>query len=140
LENNNSKIFDHFYKHFPNLFKHHIDHHLKRTNNVVERMNLDLEQYPSLKTRMKTACGVNCDVKGMVFLHNYKVFQKYITKIEKKISELDNKIVILPTDEELKSLKHGLIIHLRWVRKYYRNYQEIYNRFFRLSKQVLIFE
>ena len=69
------KIIDQFYTLFPNLFRCKEETRLKPTNNATERMNLDLERYPSLKHRMKTGEGVNIVVKGIVFLHNFKAFQ-----------------------------------------------------------------
>jgi len=38
-------------------------------------MNLDLEMYPSLMTRMKIAEGINLVLKRIVFLLNYEAFQ-----------------------------------------------------------------
>jgi transposase-like protein len=131
-------IIDHFYILFPNLFRYFEDTRLQPTNNATERMNLDLERYPSLKHRMKTREGVNIVVKGIVFLHNFEAFQKYILKIEAKILKLDQNIAEFPDDEELKRLKQGLQIHLSWVRKYYANYKGVYLRFFKLSHQIFI--
>ncbi len=81
------KIIDQFYALFPNLFRYFEDTRLQPTNNATERMNLDLERYPSLKHRMKTEEGVN---------------------IETKILKLDQNIDNFPDDEELKRLKQGL--------------------------------
>ena len=131
------KIIDHLYKHFPNLFRYLIDHQLKHTNNAVERMNLNLQRYPTLKTCMKTAEGVNCVVKGIVFIHNYDAFQTYISKIEKKILNLDQDITNFPDDRELKKIKRGLAIHLHWVRKFFQNYHNIYDRYFKLDLKFL---
>ena len=103
-------------------------------------MNLDLERYPSLKHRMKTSEGVNIVVKGIVFLHNFKAFQKYILKTEAKIFKLDQNIAEFPEDKELKRLKQGLRIHLSWVRKYYADYKGVYMQFFKLSHQIFIVE
>ena len=134
------KIIDHFYKLFPNLFRCKEDTRLKPTNNATERMNLDLERYPSLKTRMKTGNGANIVVKGIVFLHNFEAFQKYILKIEAKILKLNQNIADFPEDEELRRLKQGLRIHLSWVRKCYTNYKGVYIQFFKLSHQIFIVE
>ena len=68
-------------------------------------MNLDLERYPSLKNGMKTGEGVNIVVNGIVFLHNFKAFQKYILKTEAKIFKLDQNIAEFPEDGELIRLK-----------------------------------
>jgi len=61
---------------------------------------------------MKTEDGVNMILDGEVFLHNFDAFQAYILKMESKIAELDQNIARDPDDEELKSLKRGLKIHL----------------------------
>ncbi len=114
------------------------DTRLQPTNNATERMNLDLERYPSLKHRMKTGKGVNIVVKGIVFLHNFEAFQKYVLKTETKILKLDHNIAKFPEDEELKRLKQGLRIHLSWVRKYYAPYKGVYLQFFKLSHQIFI--
>jgi len=111
------KIIDDFYHLFPILFRHHVDRRLTRTNNSTERMNLALEKYPSLKKHMKTGAGVDMILDGMVFLHNFEMFQAYILKTKSKISELKQNIAAFPDDKELKSLKRGLKIHLSWVRK-----------------------
>jgi len=132
------KIIDHFYTLFPNLFTYLEDTRLQPTNNATERMNLDLERYPSLKHRMKTGEGVNIVVKGIVFLHNFEAFQKYILKSEAKILKLNQNIAKFPEDEELKRLKQGLRIHLSWVRKYYAKYKGVYVQFFKLSHQIFI--
>lgn len=132
------KIIDHFYTLFPNLFKYKEDTRLQPTNNATERMNLDLLRYPSLKTRMKTGEGVNLVVKGIVFLRNFEAFQKYILKNEKKIVKLEQYISKFPKDDEIKRLKHGLRLHLMWVRRYYANYKYVYNQFFKLNHQTLI--
>ena len=134
------KMIDHFYTLFPNLFKYKEDTQLQPTNNATERMNLDLQRYPSLKNRMKTGKGVNLVVKGIVFLHNFKAFQKYILKTEKKILKLEQNISKDPEDNELKRLKQGLQIHLSWVRKYYTKYKGVYTQFFKLSHQTFIVE
>lgn len=134
------KIIDHFYTLFPNLFRCKEDTRLQPTNNATERMNLDLERYPSLKHRMKTGEGVNIVVKGIIFLHNFEVFQKYILKTEAKLLKLDQNIAEFPEDEELIRLKQGLRIHLSWVRKYYAKYKGIYLQFFKLSHQIFIVE
>jgi hypothetical protein len=134
------KIIDQFYTLFPNLFRCKEDTRLKHTNNASERMNLDLERYPSLKHRMKTGEGVNIVVKGIVFLHNFKAFQNYILKTEARILKLDQNIAELPDDKELKRLKQGLRIHLSWVRKYYANYKGVYLQFFKLRHQNFIVE
>ena len=89
---------------------------------------------------MKTGEGTNIVVKGIVFLHNFEAFQKYILKTEAKILKLDQNIAEFPEDEELKSLKQGLKIHLSWVRKYYANYKEVYLQFFRLKHEIFIVE
>ena len=133
-------IIDHLYALFPNLFKYLEDTRLKPTNNATERMNLDLERYPSLKNHMKTEEGVNIIVKGIVFLHNFEAFQKYIVKREAKILELDRNISIFPDDKELTLLKQGLKIHLSWVRKDFGKYKAVYLRYFKLSHQVFIVE
>ena len=130
------KIIDHLYTLFPNLFKYKEDTRLHPTNNATERMNLDLERYPSLKSRMKTGEGVNLVVKGFVFLHNCEAFQKYILKIEAKILNLDQNIADFPEDEELISLKQGLKIHLSWVKKDYAKYKDIYLQFFKLKHEI----
>lgn len=134
------KIIDQFYILFPNLFRYKEDTRLQPTNNASERMNLDLERYPSLKHRMKTEKGVNVVIKGIVFLHNFEAFQKYILKIESKITKLNQIIAKFPEDEELKSLQQGLKIHLSWVRKYYANYKGVYQQFFKLRHQAFIVE
>ena len=133
-------IIDHFYTLFPNLFRYKEDTRLKPTNNATERMNLDLERYPSLKSRMKTGDGVNLIVKGIVFLHNYEAFQRYILKKEGIILKLNQNITDFPEDKELISLKQGLKIHLSWVRKDYGKYKEVYLRYFKLSHEVFIVE
>ena len=134
------KIIDHFYTLFPNLFRYLEDTRLQPTNNATERMNLDLERYPSLKSRMKTGEGVNLVVKGIVFLHNFEAFQKYILKREAKILKLEQNIADFPEDEELISLKQGLKIHLSWVRKYYAKYKEVYLQYFKLKHEIFIVE
>lgn len=134
------KIIDNFYQLFSILFKHHIDRRLTRTNNPTERMNLALEKYPSLKKHMKTGAGVDMILDGMVFLHNFEMFQEYILKTESKILELEQNIESFPDDEELKSLKRGLKIHLSWVRKDFGKFKEVYLRYFKLSHEVFIVE
>jgi len=134
------KIIDHFYTLFPNLFRYKEDTRLQPTNNATERMNLDLERYSSLKSRMKTGEGVNLVVKGIVFLHNFEAFQRYILKKEAKILKLDQNIADFPEDEELISLKQGLKIHLSWVRKYYSNYKDVYLQFFKLKHEIFFVE
>ncbi|MHA1490660.1 MAG: hypothetical protein ACTSRI_13510, partial [Promethearchaeota archaeon] len=134
------KIIDDFYHLFPILFKHHVDRRLTRTNNSTERMNLALEKYPSLKKHMKTGAGVDMILDGMVFLHNFEIFQAYILKTESKISELKQNIAAFPDDKELKSLKRGLKIHLSWVRKDFGKFKEVYLRYFKLNHEVFIVE
>jgi transposase-like protein len=140
ISENVDKIIDDFYQLFPVLFKHHIDRRLTRTNNATERMNLALEKYPSLKKHMKTGAGVDMILDGMVFLHNFEMFQAYILKTESKISELEQNIEAFPDDKELKSLKRGLKIHLSWVRKDFGKFKEVYLRYFKLSHEVFIVE
>ncbi|TES95116.1 MAG: DDE domain-containing protein, partial [Promethearchaeota archaeon] len=134
------KIIDQFYTLFPNLFRYLEDTRLQPTNNATERMNLDLERYPSLKNGMKTGEGVNIVVNGIVFLHNFKAFQNYILKTEAKICKLDQNIAEFPEDGELIRLKQGLRIHLSWVRKYYANYKGVYLQYFKLRHQIFIVE
>ena len=134
------KIINDFYHLFPILFKHHVDRRLTRTNNATERMNLALEKYPSLKKHMKTGAGVDMILDGMVFLHNFEMFQAYILKTESKISELEQNIAAFPDDKELKSLKRGLKIHLSWVRKDFGKFKEVYLRYFKLNHEVFIVE
>jgi transposase-like protein len=135
-----NKIIDNLYHFFPILFRHHMDRRLTRTNNPTEQMNLALEKYPSLKTHMKTGAGVNIILDGEVFLHNFEMFQTYILKTESKILELERNIEAFPDDEELKSLKRGLKIHLSWVRKDFEKFKEVYLRYFKLSHEVFIVE
>ena len=132
------RIFDDFHALFPYLFRHHACKRLQPTNNATERMNLDLEKYPSLKRHMKTEAGVNIILDGEVFLHNFYAFQAYVLRMESKISELDQNISHRPDDEELKSLRKGLKIHLGWVRRNYNKYKEVYLRYFKLSHEVFI--
>lgn len=132
------KIFGELYALFPYLFRHHTCKRLQTTNNATERMNLDLEIYPSLKHHMKTEDGVNMILDGEVFLHNFDAFQAYILKMESKIAELDQNIARDPDDKELKTLKRGLKIHLSWVRKNFNKYMEVYLRYFKLSHEVFI--
>jgi transposase-like protein len=134
------KIIDDFYQLFPVLFKHHVDRRLTRTNNATERMNLALEKYPSLKKHMKTGAGVDMILDGMVFLHNFEMFQAYILKTKSKISELEQNIAAFLDDKELKSLKRGLKIHLSWVRKDFGKFKEVYLRYFKLNHEVFIVE
>ena len=134
------KIIDNFYHLFPILFRHHTDRRLTRTNNPTERMNLALEKYPSLKKHMKTGAGVDMILDGMVFLHNFEMFQAYILKTESKISELEQNIAAFLDDNELKSLKRGLKIHISWVRKDFEKFKEVYLRYFKLSHEVFIVE
>ena len=134
------KIIDQFYTLFPNLFRYKEDTRLQPTNNATERMNLNLERYPSLKSRMKTGEGVTIVIKGMMFLHNFKAFQKYILKKEAKLLKLDQNIADFPEDEELIRLKQGLRIHLSWVRKYYATYKGVYVQFFKLKHEIFSVE
>ena len=120
------------------MFTYLEDTRLQPTNNATERMNLDLERYPSLKHRMKTGEGITIVVKGIMFLHNFEAFQKYILKSEAKILKLDQNIAKFPEDEELKRLKQGLRIHLSGARKYYVKYKGVYVQFFKLSHQIFI--
>ncbi len=140
ISENVDKIIDDFYHLFPILFRHHVDRRLTRTNNATERMNLALEKYPSLKKHMKTGAGVDMILDGMVFLHNFEMFQAYILKTKSKISELEQNIAAFPDDNELKSLKRGLKIHLSWVRKDFGKFKEVYLRYFKLSHEVFIVE
>lgn len=117
-----------------------MDRRLTRANNPTEQMNLALEKYPSLKTHMKTEAGVNIILDGEVFLHNFDVFRLYILKKESKISELERNIAAFPDDEELKSFKRGLKIHLSWVRKDFEKFKDVYLRYFKLSHEVFIVE
>jgi len=103
-------------------------------------MNLALEKYPSLKKHMKTGAGVDMILDGMVFLHNFEMFQTYILKTGSKISELEQNIAAFPEDKELKSLKRGLKIHLSWVRKDFKKFKDVYLRYFKLSYEVFIVE
>jgi len=77
-----NNIFDDFHALFPHLFRHHSCKRLQTTNNATERMNLELEKYPSLKRHMKTEAGVNIILDGEVFLHNFYAFQAYILRAE----------------------------------------------------------
>ena len=140
ISENIDKIIDNIYHLFPILFRHHTDRRLTRTNNPTERMNLALEKYPSLKKHMKTGAGVDMILDGMVFLHNFEMFQAYILKTESKILELEQNIAAFQDDKELKSLKRGLKIHLSWVRKDFGKFMEVYLRYFKLSHEVFIVE
>ncbi|MGV9200656.1 MAG: hypothetical protein ACOC4M_17750 [Promethearchaeia archaeon] len=132
------KLFTDFHEKFPSLFRHHVNQRLTNTNNPTEQMNLDLERYPSLKHHMKTGAGVDMILDGIVFLHNFEALQEYILKKERQISKLRENIAAFPEDEELKSLKKGLKIHLSWVKKYYGRYKEVYMRYFKLRHKNLI--
>ncbi len=131
-------IIDGVYNKFPSLFRYHVNRRLTHTNNPTEQMNLDLERYPSLKHHMKTGAGVNAILEGISFLHNFDAFQDYILQKEQKISRLRQSIADFPDDEELKSLKRGLKIHLSWVRKYYGQYKEVYLQYFKLNHKDFI--
>ena len=89
---------------------------------------------------MKTGAGVDMILNGMVFLHNFEMFQSYILKTESRILEMEQNIESFPDDKELKSLKRGLKIHLSWVRKDFGKFKEVYLRYFKLSHEVFIVE
>ncbi len=61
---------------------------------------------------MNTGEGVNIIIKGIMFLHNFEAFQKYILKTEAKILNLDLNIARFLEDKELKRLNQGFQIHL----------------------------
>ncbi len=68
------KIIDHFHTLYPLLFIYLEDARLQPVNNAIERMNLDLERYPSLKHRMITGECVNVVVKKTNLFITLKLF------------------------------------------------------------------
>lgn len=132
------RIIDHFYKLLPNLLRYYSDKRIRNTNNATERMNKALLKFPSLKHQMRTIGGVNAVVKGLVFLNNFNAFQRYILNKEMKIAKNNKILALFSDDEDLKSETAGLKMHLRWVRRFYGNYKETYNQFFKLKHEVYI--
>jgi len=121
-------LLDDLVAHAPALFQYHYETRLQRTNNRDECWNSELERYPSLKTRMKTAAGVRRVLDAATFLHNWDAFTAYIKEMEAKNEKLRAFVKQDPRNADLKPELQGATVHLRYVRQWQARYAEVYNR------------